>query len=117
MEGWHEGSEWIDSGALVERVNFVAKSWGDPTNPGVKALIDRMSADVDGPLSAEEQVDACADLLGPIRLSDATRTSLSEFAGEQGEADLRADSRTEADDQRIANLLRLLTATREYQLA
>ena len=117
VEGWHEGSEWIDSGALVERVNFVGKELGDPTNPGVKALIDRMSSDVDGPLSAEAQVDACADLLGPIRLSDSTRTSLSEFAGEQGEADLRPGSRTEADDQRIANLLRLLTATREYQLA
>ena len=117
VEGWHEGSEWIDSGALVERVNFVGKELGDPGNPGVKALIDRMSAGVERPLSAEEQVDACADLLGPMELSSATRTSLSEFAGEQGEADLRAGSRTEADDQRIANLLRLLTATREYQLA
>ena len=117
VEGWHEGSEWIDSGALVERVNFVGKELGDPRNPGVKSLIDRMSAEVDGPLSGEAQVDACADMLGPIVLSDTTRTSLTEFAGEQGAADLRAGSRTEADDQRIANLLRLLTATREYQLA
>ena len=117
VEGWHEGAEWIDSGALVERVNFVGKELGDPGNPGVRALIDRMSADAAAPMSAEEQVDACADLLGPIRLSASTRTSLSEFAGEQGTADLRPEARTEADDQRIANLLRLLTATREYQLA
>ena len=117
VEGWHEGAEWIDSGALVERVNFVGKELGDPTNPGVKAIIDRASAGVDGPLSAEAQVDVCADLLGPMALSDSTRSSLSEFASQQGEADLRPGARTEADEQRIANLLRLLTATREYQLA
>ncbi|MXZ89897.1 MAG: DUF1800 domain-containing protein [Chloroflexi bacterium] len=117
VEGWHEGAEWIDSGALVERVNFVGKELGDPTNPGVMAIIDRASAGVDGPLSAEAQVDVCADLLGPIPLSDSTRSSLSEFASQQGEADLRPGARTEADEQRIANLLRLLTATREYQLA
>ena len=117
VEGWHEGAEWIDSGALVERVNFVGKELGDPANPGVKAIIDRASAGVDGPLSADAQVDVCADLLGPMELSDSTRASLSEFASQQGNADLRPGSRTEADDQRIANLLRLLTATREYQLA
>ena len=117
VEGWHEGAEWIDSGALVERVNFVGKELGDPANPGVKAIIDRASVGVAGPLSAEAQVDVCADLLGPMQLSDSTRTSLSEFASQQGEADLRQGSRTEADEQRIANLLRLLTATREYQLA
>ena len=33
VEGWHEGAEWIDSGALVERVNFVGKELGDPANP------------------------------------------------------------------------------------
>ncbi len=117
VEGWHEGAEWIDSGALVERVNFVGKELGDPANPGVKAIIDRMSADAEGPLSAQAQVDVCADLLGPMALSDDTRASLREFASQQGEADLRPDARTEADEQRIANVLRLLTATREYQLA
>ena len=30
VEGWHEGAEWIDSGALVERVNFVGKELGRP---------------------------------------------------------------------------------------
>ena len=117
VEGWHEGAEWIDSGALVERVNFVGKELGNPENPGVRAIIDRMATQVEGPLSPDAQVDACVDLIGPLEIADTTRTSLSEFAAEQGEADLRSDHRTEADEQRIANLLRLLTATREYQLA
>ena len=117
VEGWHEGAEWIDSGALVERVNFVGKELGDPGNPGVRALIDLMAQRAEAPLSAESQVDFCADLLGPMELSETTRATLTEFATQQGDANLRAGERTEADDQRIANLLRLLTATREYQLA
>ena len=117
VEGWHEGAEWIDSGALVERVNFVGQELGNPANPGVQAIIDRLSRETNGILSPDEQVAACADLIGPLELSESTTTSVREFAKEQGDADLREGSRTEADEQRIANLLRLLTATREYQLA
>lgn len=117
VEGWHEGAEWIDSGALVERVNFVGKELGNPGNPGVRAIIDRMAREAEGPLSPQAQVAGCADLIGPLEISEGTRNSLHEFASQQGDADLRAGRRTEADEQRIANLLRLLTATREYQLA
>ena len=117
VEGWHEGAEWIDSGALVERVNFVGQELGDPSHPGVKSIIDRLARHGNGLLSPEEQVAGCADLIGPLELSDATIASIGEFASQQGNADLREGARSEADDQRIANLLRLLTATREYQLA
>ena len=27
VEGWHTGQEWIDSGTLVERINFTPTSW------------------------------------------------------------------------------------------
>ena len=33
VEGWHEGVEWVDSGALVERVNFVAHELANVENP------------------------------------------------------------------------------------
>ena len=117
VEGWHEGAEWIDSGALVERVNFVGQELGDPSHPGVKSIIDRLAQHGNGLLSPEEQVAGCADLIGPLELSEATSLSVNQFASQQGDADLREGTRSEADDQRIANLLRLLTATREYQLA
>ena len=117
VEGWHEGAEWIDSGALVERVNFVGQELGDPSHPGVKTIIDRLAQRGNGLLSPEEQVAGCADLIGPLELSEATSASIGEFASQQGNADLREGARSEADEQRIANLLRLLTATREYQLA
>ena len=29
VEGWHTGKEWIDTGCLVERINFAAQQVGD----------------------------------------------------------------------------------------
>ena len=37
VEGWHTGKEWIDSGALVQRVNFAAEQVGDADMPGCAA--------------------------------------------------------------------------------
>ena len=37
VEGWHTGKEWIDTGILVERINFAAEQVGDPDKPGVRA--------------------------------------------------------------------------------
>ena len=33
VEGWHTGREWIDSGTLVERINFVADQVGNMELP------------------------------------------------------------------------------------
>ena len=64
VEGWHEGTEWIDSGTLVERVNFVGKQLGDVKNPGVRAVISRLESEDGGVLSPEMLVDRCLNLLG-----------------------------------------------------
>ena len=29
VEGWHTGKEWINSGSLMARINFVAEKVGD----------------------------------------------------------------------------------------
>ena len=34
VEGWHEGLEWIDSGTLLERLNFAAEQMGDLKESG-----------------------------------------------------------------------------------
>ena len=36
VEGWHTGREWIDSGTLVERINFAAEWLGNTETPGVQ---------------------------------------------------------------------------------
>ena len=77
VEGWHEGAEWIDSGSLVERVNFASQYLGNPDSPGVQrdggqARLRSSSLKMD----SERLVDSCLDLLGPITVSDETRVRL-----------------------------------------
>ena len=117
VEGWHEGSEWIDSGSLVERVNFAARELGDVQNPGVRAMIERLAAENGGALSPERLVDGCLDVLGPVSVSDITRTSLVRFASIQGEVQLSGHHPGDEAEQRVGNMLRLIASTKEYQLA
>jgi uncharacterized protein (DUF1800 family) len=118
VEGWHEGSEWIDSGALVERVNFVAKELSNVKSPGVRSIIDRLEAGSDaGILDPAELADGCLDLLGPIEVSEATRSVLVEYAARLGKLDLKDHLQGDLAEQRVGNMLRLVAATREYQLA
>ena len=37
--GLAHGKEWIDTGILVERVNYAASQVGDITKPGIKKII------------------------------------------------------------------------------
>ena len=118
VEGWHEGSEWIDSGALVERVNFAAKELSDVSSPGVRSIIDRLQADAaDGVLEPSDLADRCLDLLGPIEVSDETHSVLVDYANRQGALDLNGHQPGDPAEQRVGNMLRLVAATREYQLA
>ena len=117
VEGWHEGQEWIDSGSLVERVNFAAKELGDIQNPGVRAIIERLAAENGGILSPEQLVERCLDVLGPISVSDHTLTSLVRFAAKEGDVHLGRRQPGDAAEQQIGNVLRLIASTKEFQLA
>ena len=118
VEGWHEGMEWIDSGSLVERVNFVAQELSSLDKPGVRAIIDRLAGEDGGTLTPEQLIDQCLDLLGPVAVEDDTRTALVDFAAAGGGA-LNLSGHQPGDDaeQRVSNVLRVIASTREYQLA
>jgi hypothetical protein len=105
VEGWHQGTEWIDTGTLIERINFASEQFGDPTKPGVSAMIDRICQGDTELLSSEYLVDRCLDEMGAFSVSDETRGALVRFA--EGE---RAR-------QNVEQLLRLSASTREFQLA
>ena len=118
VEGWHEGSEWIDSGALVERVNFAARELSDVTSPGVRSIIDRLQAGADhGVLEPSDLADRCLDLLGPIEVSDETHSVLVQYANRHGSLDLNDHKPGDEAEQRVGNMLRLVAASREYKMA
>ena len=45
VEGWHTGKEWIDSGTLVERINFAADQVGNTGLPGVQDIVNRLGSE------------------------------------------------------------------------
>ena len=108
VEGWHEGAEWIDSGSLVERVNFASVYLGNPDSPGVQEIADRIGTEQRSTIDSDTLVDSCLDLLGPITVSDETRATLVESSEAYVDDDLTT---------RVAETLRLIGSTREYQLA
>jgi len=116
VEGWHTGREWIDSGSLVGRVNFSADQVGDISQPGVRDIIDRLASQGTS-MTPEELVDGCLDLIGPLEVEEKTRTSLLGKASAAGELRLDTESGKADFARRVAEMLQLIVATREFQFA
>jgi hypothetical protein len=114
VEGWHTGKEWINSGSLMARINFMAEMVGDTSAPGVRGIIDRLKAK--GSLSPEQLVDGCLDLLGPVEVGADTKQQLMSQANEWGQTSWD-NSNAQIADQHVGQMLQLIVATREYQFA
>ncbi|MBM3943058.1 MAG: DUF1800 domain-containing protein [SAR202 cluster bacterium] len=115
VEGWHTGKEWIDSGALVERVNFASDQVGDPSKPGVQRIAERLAAW--GPtLTPTALVDRCLDLAGPVRIPESRRAELIEHVAHGGPIRCGTAEDRKLFDQRVARLLQLIVAVPEFQL-
>ena len=115
VEGWHTGMEWIDSGALNERVNFAVDEVSDVTKPGVQDIIARLRS-AGRPLSPEELVDKCLDLIGPIDVANATRDALIARAEAQDPLRFEPGSKEESA-ARVVEMLQLIVSSAEYQFA
>ncbi len=114
VEGWHSGIEWINSGTLMKRTNFMSQMIGDMDRPGVADIMARVKLAGSGP---EEVVDACLDIIGPIELKTKTREELIEHISPMGDFDWDSTCEDTGGMARATELLQLIVATREYQLA
>jgi uncharacterized protein (DUF1800 family) len=113
VEGWHTGPEWINSGALTQRVNFVSERLSDLSLSGVRRIVTRISSN--GSLSAENIVDGCLDLLGSLEFSDKNRRELIEQVEAKGPIAHRHNGSATEIESRITDVLALVAVTREYQ--
>ena len=112
VEGWHTGKEWIDSGTLVERINFTADQVGNINLPGVRAIVDRLGSE-EATISPESLVDRCLDMLGGYQLGVDTRRKLVAHAESRGEL----GTGTEEFARNVGQMLQLIVATPEYLYA
>ena len=114
VEGWHTGHEWIDSGTLVERINFASDYLGQTDLPGVKGIVDRLMSEGET-ISPKQFVDGCLDLVGQLQVTDETYGELVSHAEREG--NLTHTSETEQQDfvRRSGEMLQMIAATSEYQ--
>jgi uncharacterized protein (DUF1800 family) len=106
VEGWHEGLEWIDTGALIERVNFASERIGNPKSPGLNQLVIDIENYLEGDTDAARCLEACLLHMGALHVSEKTYGSLLEYM-----------DHSPIDPQRIRDLLRLIASSKEYQLS
>ena len=65
-------------------------------------------------LEPEQLVDTCLDLMGPLPVRPATKTTLVEHATKKGTLNAKSDDPAVVD-QRVTEMLQLIVATREFQ--
>ena len=116
VEGWHTGREWIDSGTLVERINFATDLLGNTELPGIKSIVGRLVSS--GQTSSTEAfVDACLDLAGPVRVTDATRDELVSYANHLGQLRHGTPEENDKFERQTGEMLQLIASVAEFQLA
>ena len=110
VEGWQTGAEWINSGSLLARVNFVADRVADTAMPGVQTIIQRLKDE--GVVTPEQLVDASLESVGFLDLGDDTRQQLLDHANIGGDLDWNDEA---SAGTRVGEMLALVGATTEYQ--
>ena len=116
VEGWHGGKEWINSGALVNRVNFVANRVGDLSLPGVQRIVARLGDNTE-PISPSDFVDGCLELMGSMRVEEDTRHALITHVERGGPLGRDTEEERTSFGSKVGELLQLIASSREYQFA
>ena len=99
----------------MRRTNFFADLVSDVSRPGVRSIIDRVSAS--GELAPLAFVDTCLDLMGPLDVDEPTRANLVAHAELEGPLRWVSPKDTESSTKRVAEMLQLVVSLREYQFA
>ena len=115
VEGWHTGHEWINSGAFVQRVNFMADQLGDTSLPGVQDIIRRIASSNGKGMSPDQLVDGCLEQMGPLQVKDSTRRELIDFVQSETDQISWHNGDYEKGADVTCKVLALITGTREYQ--
>ena len=114
VEGWHTGKEWINSGSLVKRINFVADRVGDVELAGVREIIGRVAGG-ERAMTSEALVDRCLEEMGPLDVAESTRGELIGQVESGGPIVYETEEGYGEFGRRVGSTLALIASTREYQ--
>ena len=112
VEGWHQGTDWLDTGTLVERVNFASQQIGDSTKPGIQAMIERIASTPNNVASPENLISVCLEEMGVISVEEDTMRVLIDFASQGHDQPINASN---DGAQKISAALQMVASTKEFQ--
>ena len=112
VEGWHQGTDWLDTGTLVERVNFASQQIGDSTKPGIQAMIERIASTPNNVASPENLISVCLEEMGVISVEEDTMRVLIDFASQGHNQPINASN---DGSQKISAALQMVASTKEFQ--
>ena len=104
VEGWHEGEEWIDSGSLIERINYASTEISDTSSTGVKRIIEIIKET--NITDSNDLINNTLETLGYINITDKTKEMIKEH--------LRKNKFTNKEDK-ILDVLKLIVSTPDFQ--
>ncbi len=114
VEGWHTGPEWINSGSLIDRINFASNLLGNTELPGVRSMIDRLMAQGET-MTADQLVDGCLDLVGPMTIAEETRRELVSHVAQGGQLTHGNESERAEFTRRASETFQMIATTSEFQ--
>ncbi len=104
VEGWHEGEEWIDSGSLIERINYASTEISNTSSYGVKRIIEIIKeTNITEP---DDLINRTLETLGYIQITDKTKGMIKEH--------LRKNKFTNKEDK-ILDVLKIIVSTPDFQ--
>ena len=106
VEGWHEGTEWIDTGTLMERINFASATLGNINHKGINDLVNEIKKSTSDITPNKKLVQTCAKNIGLIELSDDSLDSITQTISNIPDITVK-----------ILTILRLIGTSREFQRA
>lgn len=104
VEGWHEGEEWIDSGSLIERINYASGEISNTNSKGVKKIIEIvLQKNISYP---NEVLNNCLEALGYIEITENTKKIISDHIEK---------NKFNSEEEKILDILKLIVSTPDFQ--
>ena len=100
VEGWQGGEEWINTGTVVQRINFAADFLGNSKKKLIKNIILKKP-------NKKNLLEICLEELGYIDLHKTTAVALNNHIN---------DNEFILNEESISIIIKLIASSREFQM-
>ena len=100
VEGWQGGEEWINTGSVIERINFCSNVLGSPEKKIISKIFSRNA-------NKTNILSFCCEELGYLDLHETTIKELENYINEDEFI---------INSENVSILIKLIVSSREFQM-